>query len=153
MSKYREVQNRLNQILERADVGDRVSRSIDLFLTGFGYRQHHLHHLGIRAADLRRPINTVYMDRNHQRGDLHSRISLPCLGRTEQGPWPVWLCCRVQSACQIHAQLQWPCGSFVHPALLSTRVFPLFRSADFARFAAASHSEIVSLQFGYGRSV
>ena len=33
MSKYREVQNRLNQILERADVGDRVSRSIDLFLT------------------------------------------------------------------------------------------------------------------------
>ena len=33
MSKSREVQNRLNQILERADVGDRVSRSIDLFLT------------------------------------------------------------------------------------------------------------------------
>ena len=33
MSKYREVQNRLNQILERADVGDRVSRNIDLFLT------------------------------------------------------------------------------------------------------------------------
>ena len=33
MSKYREGQNRLNQILERADVGDRVSRSIDLFLT------------------------------------------------------------------------------------------------------------------------
>ena len=33
MSKYQEVQNRLNQILERADVGDRVSRRIDLFLT------------------------------------------------------------------------------------------------------------------------
>ena len=33
MSKYREVQNRLNQILERADVGDRVSRNIELFLT------------------------------------------------------------------------------------------------------------------------
>ncbi|WP_347835209.1 ion transporter [uncultured Planktomarina sp.] len=33
MSKYREVQDRLNQILERADVGDRASRSIDLFLT------------------------------------------------------------------------------------------------------------------------
>ena len=33
MSKYIEVQNRLSQILERADVGDRVSRSIDLFLT------------------------------------------------------------------------------------------------------------------------
>ena len=27
-----EVQNRLSQILERADVGDRVSRNIDLFL-------------------------------------------------------------------------------------------------------------------------
>ena len=33
MSKYQEVQNRLNQILERADVGDRISRRIDLFLT------------------------------------------------------------------------------------------------------------------------
>lgn len=33
MSKYQEMQNRLNQILERADVGDRVSRRIDLFLT------------------------------------------------------------------------------------------------------------------------
>ena len=33
MSKYIEVQNRLSQILERADVGDRVSRNIDLFLT------------------------------------------------------------------------------------------------------------------------
>ena len=32
MSKYIEVQNRLSQILERADVGDRVSRNIDLFL-------------------------------------------------------------------------------------------------------------------------
>ena len=32
MSKYIEVQNRLRQILERADVGDRVSRNIDLFL-------------------------------------------------------------------------------------------------------------------------
>ena len=32
MSKYIEVQNRLSQILERADVGDRISRNIDLFL-------------------------------------------------------------------------------------------------------------------------
>ena len=32
MSKYIEVQNRLSQILERADVGDRVGRNIDLFL-------------------------------------------------------------------------------------------------------------------------
>ena len=32
MSKYIEVQNRPSQILERADVGDRVSRNIDLFL-------------------------------------------------------------------------------------------------------------------------
>ena len=32
MSKYIEVQNRLSQILERADIGDRVSRNIDLFL-------------------------------------------------------------------------------------------------------------------------
>ena len=33
------------------------------------------------------------------------------------------------------------------------RVLPLFRSADFARIAAASHSKIVTLQFGYGGSV
>ena len=32
MSKYIEVQNRISQILERADVGDRISRNIDLFL-------------------------------------------------------------------------------------------------------------------------
>ncbi|MDT2031650.1 ion transporter [Planktomarina sp.] len=33
MSKYLAVQNRLNQILERADFGDRVSRSTDMFFT------------------------------------------------------------------------------------------------------------------------
>jgi voltage-gated potassium channel len=33
MSKYLAVQNRLNQILERADFGDRVSRSTDIFFT------------------------------------------------------------------------------------------------------------------------
>ncbi|MDA8906435.1 hypothetical protein N9I40_01990 [Planktomarina temperata] len=55
MSKYIEVQNRLSQILERADVGDRVSRNIDLFLMALVVVNIIFHHLGIRTAHLCRP--------------------------------------------------------------------------------------------------
>ena len=153
MSKYIEVQNRLSQILERADVGDRVSRNIDLFLMALVV----VNIISITLESVPRFYAAYKL--------LFTWIEIISVGiftieylcrvwvATLSNLWPVRLCWRLQSARQIYAQLQWPGRPFVHPALLSARVLPLFRSADFTRIAAASHSKIVTLQFGYGGSV
>ena len=152
MSKYREVQDRLNQILERADVGDRTSRSIDLFLTVLV-----IVNIIAITLDSVPQIHTEYKALFEWIEIISVGIfTLEYLCRIWVAPSAVsgpQLCWRLQRACQIHAKLQWPCRSSVRIALLSTRLLPLFRSTNFAGLTLASYSKIVSLQFGYGRSI